>query len=128
MATRLPLAEPLGGASSGAGAGGDGGRPTTTSSDDCSGSVEAVNLYLMIDAETSMIDRLNDTSCDVSNYSTASVDIGPIADVSTAIASQLEDYAVVLLTDGYPTQCEPQEVTAMVELVAASYGDAPSVP
>jgi len=186
-----------GGVGGAAGAGDDGGCPGTTSGGDCSGRVEAVNLYLMLDAGTSMVDHevdgvlrwdlvttgineflaspeltghavnvgiqffawVDDSSCDVSNYSTASVDIGPVADVSTAIASELEDHevggltpsfpalsgaityakswaatapnehtAVVFLTDGYPTECEPQDLSALVELAAASFGNAPSVP
>lgn len=161
------------------------------------GSVDAVNLYLMVDAGASMVDNeaggfarwdivtagindflssaeltgravnvgiqffawISDASCDVSNYSNARVEIGPVAEVSTVIAAELAEQevvgltptgpafsgaiayakdwaaavpndhtAAVFLTDGYPTKCEPLDLAALVDLAAASYAEAPSVP
>ena len=161
------------------------------------GSVEAVNLHLMVDSTASMVDNeiggvtrwdfvtdgiyaflespelsgyavnvgiqffawLSDYGCDVANYSTALVEIGPVAEVSAEIRVRLEDQyvagltptapalegaisyakswaanapndhtAVVFLTDGYPTECEPLDLPSIADLAAASYTEAPSVP
>jgi hypothetical protein len=102
---------------------------------------------------------LDDNSCDVSNYSTPAVPIGPLGEIGDDIVAVLDDqqpagltptypalqgaiqYAkahaeenparqsvVVFVTDGYPTKCDPQDISSIADLATASWNESPKIP